>query len=514
MNSTPQRLFFLALLTVSIPPRASPPLLQWHPPAQLRRPDDRRPDRRGPPGDATHAPPPRPADGSHVRRLLRVLSGLLPLAGDLPHRPVRAQPPRDGPLSADAAATAASTAELAAGVAPATPATCTAHIGKYLNGYGVQERRRRAARLERVARRRRPRRPTACGATRSTRTASCHTYGRRSTRTRALYQTDVFAASGPVDFIQRRAPERRPFFLSVGLRWRRTTRCRSCAPGPGTLVRPAPSTPRRVGYDAAPGLSSPSPRRASPTSPRSSGACARSSPADMPRSPRGAARPPGSRSSPSTTRSAGSSPPCVARSELDNTYILFTSDNGYMQGEHRRPEREDAPVRAVHRACRSLLRGPGIPRGRRLARAGGERRPCADHPRCRPGATRRQADRRALADPVRAQPGAAHTPPDPSRDRRAALRSCARDQDQRSASPAACAACISYRAVRTSALALRASIATARASCTTCARDPDRAALAARRPAPPAHAPRPAAGAAPADALRGTVPPPTAYTQL
>jgi N-acetylglucosamine-6-sulfatase len=49
--------------------------------------------------------------------------------------------------------------------------------------------------------------------------------------------------------------------------------------------------------------------------------------------------------------------------ELDNTYVIFTSDNGYMQGEHRVREGKMLPYDAsTHLPF--LVRGPGIPRGR------------------------------------------------------------------------------------------------------------------------------------------------------
>jgi len=48
---------------------------------------------------------------------------------------------------------------------------------------------------------------------------------------------------------------------------------------------------------------------------------------------------------------------------LDNTYVIFTSDNGYMQGEHRIRQGKMMPYDAsTHLPF--LIRGPGIPRGR------------------------------------------------------------------------------------------------------------------------------------------------------
>jgi N-acetylglucosamine-6-sulfatase len=50
--------------------------------------------------------------------------------------------------------------------------------------------------------------------------------------------------------------------------------------------------------------------------------------------------------------------------QLDDTYVIFTSDNGFMQGEHRVREGKMLPYDAsTHLPF--LIRGPGIPRGRR-----------------------------------------------------------------------------------------------------------------------------------------------------
>ncbi len=49
--------------------------------------------------------------------------------------------------------------------------------------------------------------------------------------------------------------------------------------------------------------------------------------------------------------------------ELDNTYIVFTSDNGYMQGEHRVRSGKMLPYDPSSQVP-LLIRGPGIPRDR------------------------------------------------------------------------------------------------------------------------------------------------------
>ena len=49
--------------------------------------------------------------------------------------------------------------------------------------------------------------------------------------------------------------------------------------------------------------------------------------------------------------------------ELDNTYVIFTSDHGFMQGEHRIPQGKMVPYDPSTQVP-FLIRGPGIPRGR------------------------------------------------------------------------------------------------------------------------------------------------------
>jgi arylsulfatase A-like enzyme len=49
--------------------------------------------------------------------------------------------------------------------------------------------------------------------------------------------------------------------------------------------------------------------------------------------------------------------------ELDDTYVIFTSDHGFMQGEHRIPQGKMVPYDPSTRVP-LLIRGPGIPRGR------------------------------------------------------------------------------------------------------------------------------------------------------
>lgn len=50
------------------------------------------------------------------------------------------------------------------------------------------------------------------------------------------------------------------------------------------------------------------------------------------------------------------------KGELDNTYILFTSDNGFMQGQHRLHQGKFAPYEPSIKVP-LMIRGPGIPPG-------------------------------------------------------------------------------------------------------------------------------------------------------
>ena len=139
--------------------------------AQRGARDDRRSDRGRHGGHAPH-PPPAGRGRGDVRPLVRFLPALLPLACDLPHRPVRPQQPRPLPLP---------------GVRRRLPAPEDRRVPAGLARAGrIRDRARgqvperlwdRAAggptrRLDGVVRRSSITPPTGCGATRSTRTAA------------------------------------------------------------------------------------------------------------------------------------------------------------------------------------------------------------------------------------------------------------------------------------------------------------------------------------------------------
>ena len=95
--------------------------------------------------------------------------------------------------------------------------------------------------------------------------------------------------------------------------------------------------------------------------------------------------------------------------ELDNTLIVYTSDNGFMHGEHRALAEKVLPYEESIRVP-LVMRGPGVPRGRVDRRLGGERRTCRPRswtpPACPPAAPRTAA-RCSSCWPTRARSGAA-----------------------------------------------------------------------------------------------------------
>ena len=185
-------------------------------------------------------------------------------------------------------------------------------------------------------------------------------YGEVLQETPRLYQTDVLTNKA-VDFIRRRAAGDTPFFLSVAYlaphhesgKTQRLT---------GKLVRPAPRhqgafatmpLPKQLSFDEA-DLSDKPPHVARYNRPIN----ARREAAILKR-----------------TRERWESLLAVdegvkaiidelrERRELDNTYVIFTSDHGFMQGEHRIPQGKMVPYDPATQVP-LLIRGPGIPRGR------------------------------------------------------------------------------------------------------------------------------------------------------
>jgi len=187
------------------------------------------------------------------------------------------------------------------------------------------------------------------------------TYGRPFQPKRNLYQTDVLRRKS-VDFIHRRSRGERPYFLSVAF----------VAPHhessfvqnrTGHLVRPAPRHRGRFKHMPY-----------EPKPPSYNEADVSDKPNFLGRLNRKLTK---KREAAIVERMHERRESLLAVDEaveaiidevrragdLDNTYVLFTSDNGYMQGEHRVPLGKMLPYDPSTRVP-LLIRGPGIPGGR------------------------------------------------------------------------------------------------------------------------------------------------------
>jgi N-acetylglucosamine-6-sulfatase len=230
----------------------------------------------------------------------------------------------------------------------------TAHLGKYLNGYG------RTSPTEV---------PPGYDEWRGSVDPSTYRFydytlnenGRLTTY--GEYQTDVYARKA-ARIIQRRAPRARPFFLWVAFLAPHGGGPRE--PGdPGRLPSPVPAPRHRNDFASEP----------LPRPPGFNEADVSDKPARI-------------RNRPLLTRSGIRDiremyqqrlesllavDEAVARMvaalrrarELDNTLIVFTSDNGFFHGEHRVPAGKVLPYEPSIRVP-LIMRGPGIPARRRL----------------------------------------------------------------------------------------------------------------------------------------------------
>jgi N-acetylglucosamine-6-sulfatase len=234
----------------------------------------------------------------------------------------------------------------------------TAHIGKYLNGYGSQLP---------------PDVPPGWtewhGAVDGSTykmwgytlndNGELHTYGAPFREDPRLYQTDVYRHMA-VNFIKRRARSRRPFFLSVAFlaphHEAASVRARS-----GHLVRPAPRHLGRLALDPLPTSRAfaEADLTDKPAFLRRHGPLTADSVAEI--AQRHEDR---QESLLAVDEAVGAIVRALRRTgELGRTFVLFTSDNGYMQGEHAVPSGKMLPYDPSTQVP-LLLRGPGIPSGR------------------------------------------------------------------------------------------------------------------------------------------------------
>lgn len=175
------------------------------------------------------------------------------------------------------------------------------------------------------------------------------------------YQTDVYAGKA-VEYIRARAPARRPFFLSVATL---APHAESSAALPRGQPNPRPA-PRHAGDLAAVPL---------PRPPSFDEADVGDKPAAIARRPRLTAAQIAriERNWRARMESLLAVDELVERvvralraaGELDRTLIVFTSDNGFMHGEHRIPRGKYVPYEASIRVP-LILRGPGVRKGARV----------------------------------------------------------------------------------------------------------------------------------------------------
>jgi arylsulfatase A-like enzyme len=244
----------------------------------------------------------------------------------------------------------------------------TAHIGKYLNGYGTKDPRERP-----------PGWQSWQGAVDPTtynymryclnENGTLVSYGTNAAIQKACpgamqrpaqYQTDLYTAKA-VDYVNTMAPREQPFFLSVAY----------LAPhsgGPNPPNGRCRGSAKPAARDRLKFANAPLPRPPGFNEPDTSDKppFIRRLPRLSPNQVQGVARDYRCRreSLLAVDEGVGRLMAALQRSgELDNTLVIFTSDNGFFQGEHRVP-RGKIKVYEPSTRVPALMRGPGVPRGR------------------------------------------------------------------------------------------------------------------------------------------------------
>ncbi|MQA88076.1 MAG: sulfatase-like hydrolase/transferase [Streptosporangiales bacterium] len=236
----------------------------------------------------------------------------------------------------------------------------TSHIGKYPNGYGRDDPRDVPRGWTEWRGSVDPSTYRMWGYTLNE-NGSLRTYGRPGVEDPRTYQTDVYRDKA-VDFIERRSGEDRPFFLSTAFL------------APHAEIRPVLRKARR-GVERAP---RPAPRHDGSLDdeplPRRFG---EDRIGDKPRFVRAYPRPGEKATARIRDSYRGRLNSLLAVDEaverivgalkrtgtLDNTYLIFTSDNGFFFGEHRISTGKYLPYEASSHVP-LLIRGPGLPAGR------------------------------------------------------------------------------------------------------------------------------------------------------
>lgn len=232
----------------------------------------------------------------------------------------------------------------------------TAHVGKYMNGYGAVRRteippgwQEWYATID----------PTTYRMWNYTlnENGTLKTYGKPGEEDPTLYQTDVYARKA-VDYIHRKAPSTQPFFLSLAPLAPHAEG--KAANVQGGDPRPAPrhqgtygalALPQPPAYDEADTDDKPAHVRYLP---RIDSALLEEITADY------RAR---LESLLAVDEAVAQLVAALGQNhELDRTLIIFTSDNGWLQGEHRIPRGKRHPYEESIRVP-LIVRGPGVARG-------------------------------------------------------------------------------------------------------------------------------------------------------
>jgi arylsulfatase A-like enzyme len=230
----------------------------------------------------------------------------------------------------------------------------TAHIGKYLNGYGTRNRTEV---------------PPGWSEWRgSVDPTTYRFYGYSlneggTLREYSSYQTDTYTDKA-LDVIRRRAPEAQPFFLSVAYLAPHSGGPRE--PGDPRMATPAPAPRHRNRFASEP-LPAPPSFNEADVSDKPVGIRNRRS---IPPAQAAQIREMYQQRLESLLAVDEGIERIVAQlqavGELDETLIVFTSDNGFFHGEHRVPNGKVLHYEPSSRVP-LILRGPGVPRGRTLS---------------------------------------------------------------------------------------------------------------------------------------------------
>ena len=264
----------------------------------------------------------------------------------------------------------------------------TSHIGKYPNGYGKKDPKHVPPGWDEWRGSVDPTTYKMWGY-QLNENGKLHTYGKSDEEDPKLYQTDVYRDKG-VDFIKRKAEEDKPFFLSLAFLAPHGELLKNKDGKPGKHRNKGKAGKKKDGSDenvksgrTPRPVVGPAPRPA----PRHKGTFAKEelpeNPAynesDMRDKPRFLQKRPNldSETTEEITQSyRGRLESLLAVDEaveklmstlkstgqLDNTYVVFTSDNGFFFGEHRIPTGKFLPHGASGQVP-LVLRGPGIEAG-------------------------------------------------------------------------------------------------------------------------------------------------------